>query len=89
MPNVDDILESYGLTRATAIDYIRFIVGCNQTEAARRIDVSRDTINRYKKAFNKMTETERTFLIYTLMEDHYTEILHDRTDADGCQSEAE
>jgi DNA-binding transcriptional regulator LsrR (DeoR family) len=89
MPNVDDILESYGLTRATATDYIRYIVGCNQTETARQIDVSRDTINRYKKAFNKMTEIERTFLIYTLMEDHYTEILHDTADADARQSKAD
>lgn len=84
MPDVDEILKSYGLTRKTATDYIRFIVGCNQTETARRIGVSRDTINRYKKAFNQMTEVERTFLIYTLMEEHYTDILHEAAnDADA------
>jgi len=65
--NVDDILEEYSLTRATAADYIDAITHLNQTQTADEINVSRDTVNRYKNTFNNMTENERALIITTLL----------------------
>lgn len=67
--NLDQILEKYGLTRATTTEYIDAITRMNQTQTADELDVSRDTINRYKNAFAEMSQRERTFLIASLTQD--------------------
>lgn len=66
---VDDVLKKYGLTRDTAQKYIDTITRLNQTQAAKEAQVSGDTINRYKKAFQKMTPTERSLIITSLAQD--------------------
>jgi hypothetical protein len=71
------ILEKYGLTRETTARYIDAITRSNQTQTAEELDVSRDTINRYKNVFSKMSAQERLLLISTLTQnqllDHVTE----------------
>jgi transcriptional regulator with XRE-family HTH domain len=66
---VDEILEKYGLTQDNTAAYINAITRSNQTETAEELDVSRDTIHRYKKAFQEMTSVERLFLISSLAQD--------------------
>lgn len=60
------ILEEYGLTRETTAKYIDAITHQNQTQTAEELEVSRDTINRYKNAFAQMKPKERLLLISTL-----------------------
>ncbi|MFA1610072.1 hypothetical protein [Halobellus rubicundus] len=75
--NTNEVLEKYGLTRETAAQYVDAITRSNQTQTAEELDVSRDTINRYKNAFSKMSAQERLLLISTLTQnqllDHITE----------------
>ncbi|MUW14382.1 hypothetical protein GJ633_06675 [Halorubrum sp. CBA1125] len=63
------VLEEYGLTRETATQYIDAITRSNQTQTAEELNVSRDTINRYKKSFQKMSAQERLLLISTLTQE--------------------
>lgn len=75
--NPQTILEKYGLTRETTAQYIDTITRSNQTQTAEQLQVSRDTINRYKNAFAEMNPEERLLLITTLTQnkllDHATE----------------
>ena len=71
--DVDTILEKYGLTRDIAKQYIDAITRLNQTKTAEELDVSRDTINRYKNAFNQMKPSERLLLISTLTQERLLE----------------
>jgi hypothetical protein len=71
--DVDTILEKYGLTRDIAKQYIDAITRMNQTKTAEELDVSRDTINRYKNAFNQMKPSERLLLISTLTQERLLE----------------
>ena len=64
--STEQILEKYGLTKETTQQYIDAITRLNQTQTADELDVSRDTINRYKNAFAEMTGQERTLLITSL-----------------------
>ena len=70
---VDQILEKYGIAKDTTTQYIDAITRSNQTEAAEELDVSRDTINRYKKAFSSMDPVERLQLISTLAQNKLLE----------------
>jgi hypothetical protein len=63
------VLEEYGLSRETAAKYVDAITRSNQTQTADELDVSRDTINRYKNAFRKMDAQERLLLISTLTQE--------------------
>ena len=63
------ILEEYGLTRETTAQYIDSITRSNQTQTAEELDVSRDTINRYKNAFSEMDAQERLLLISSLTQE--------------------
>ncbi len=67
--NTKDVLEEYGLSRETAANYIDAITRSNQTQTAEELDVSRDTINRYKNAFSEMHAQERLLLISTLTQE--------------------
>jgi hypothetical protein len=69
--NADQLLEKYGLTRETTQQYIDTITRMNQTQTADELNVSRDTINRYKNAFQEMNAQERTLLITTLAQDKF------------------
>jgi len=60
------VLEEYGLSRETAAKYVDAITRSNQTQTAKELEVSRDTINRYKNAFREMDAQERLLLISTL-----------------------
>lgn len=64
--DVQMLLDEYGLSRETAAEYIDAITRYNQTQTAEEVSVSRDTINRYKRAFDQMTDRERTLLITSL-----------------------
>jgi hypothetical protein len=70
---VKDILKKYGLTKNTTLQYIDAIIRLNQTETAEEIEVSRDTINRYKRAFREMTRVERAQLISSLIQEKLLE----------------
>ena len=67
--NTNDVLEEYGLSRETAANYVDAITRSNQTQTAEELDVSRDTINRYKNAFAEMYAQERLLLISTLTQE--------------------
>lgn len=76
---VDEILEKYNLTRETTAAYIDAIVRLNQSDTADEIDVSRQTINRYKTTFREMTAEERLAVIAALAQDHaLATMLNDR-----------
>lgn len=64
--DVDNILNRYNLTRETARRYIDAIIQLNQSQAADEAQVSRQTIDTYKNAFQQMTDTERAALISSL-----------------------
>jgi DNA-binding XRE family transcriptional regulator len=63
------VLDEYGLTRETAAKYVDAITRSNQTQTAEELNVSRDTINRYKNAFSEMDAQERLLLISTLTQE--------------------
>jgi DNA-binding XRE family transcriptional regulator len=67
--NTQTVLEKYGLTRETAANYIDAITRSNQTQTAEELNVSRDTINRYKNAFSKMNAQERLLLTSNLTQE--------------------
>ena len=77
---VNTILEKHGLTRDIATQYIDAITRLNQSETADEISVSRDTVNRYKNAFNSMTEHERALLISTLLQEKMLEQIPSRNE---------
>lgn len=64
--DVDEILEKYKLEQDTVARYINAITHSNQSETAEEVDVSRQTINRYKNAFAQMKPEERLLIISTL-----------------------
>ena len=67
--DTETLLEEYGLSRETAAKYIDAITRQNQTQTAEELDVSRDTVNRYKNAFQEMSAQERLLLISTLTQE--------------------
>lgn len=67
----DNLLQKYSLTRDTATQYIDAITRKNQSQTAEELDVSRDTINRYKNAFSEMKSHERTLIITALLQEKY------------------
>jgi transcriptional regulator with XRE-family HTH domain len=67
--NTQTVLEKYGLSRQTAVNYIDAITRSNQTQTAEELNVSRDTINRYKNAFSEMDAQERLLLISNLTQE--------------------
>jgi len=69
----ETILEKYSLTRDTAAQYIDAITQMNQTETAEQLQVSRDTIHRYKNAFGRMKPEERSLIIATLLQEKLLE----------------
>jgi hypothetical protein len=71
--NIKKILSKYSLTEETATKYIDAITRMNQTQTADELNVSRDTVNRYKNAFKQMTPLERTYLITALTQDNLLE----------------
>jgi len=70
---VNEILEKYSLTRENVVAYIDAIVRSNQTETAEAMGVSRDTVNRYKKAFGSMNEQERLLVVSALTQERLLE----------------
>lgn len=64
--DVDEILGKYKLEQDTVTQYINTITHSNQSETAEEVDVSRQTINRYKNAFAQMKPEERLLIISTL-----------------------
>jgi len=62
----EDVLSKYSLTRETAAQYIDAATRLNASETAGELDVSRDTIHRYKRAFAEMSAQERLLLISAL-----------------------
>ena len=67
--SIKQVLEKYGLSREIAARYIDAITRSNQTQTAEELDVSRDTVNRYKNAFQEMNAQERLLLISTLTQE--------------------
>lgn len=80
MTKVDETLEKYSLTRENVVAYIDAIVRSNQTETAEAMGVSRDTVNRYKKAFGLMSEQERLLVVSTLTQEKLLETAKDVVD---------
>jgi ACT domain-containing protein len=67
--DVDKILNRYNLERKNATKYIDSITKLNQSDTAKEIGVSRQTVSRYKDAFKEMTDSERTLLIASLTQE--------------------
>lgn len=77
MTTVDDLLEQHSMTRDNAVAYIDAIVRKNQTETADETGLTRQTVNRYKKAFAQMDAEERAFLIASLFDERWRELVQD------------
>lgn len=75
MSSAEEILQSYGLKRETAVRYLDAIVRSNQTQTAEEIGMTRHTVNRYKNAFQEMTGEERAFVIFTLFYDRHRSLV--------------
>lgn len=75
MTTVDELLSEYSLTRENATAYIDAIVRLNQTAAADDIDVHRKTVDNYKNRFAEMSEAERAFLIASLFDERWRELV--------------
>lgn len=71
--DVERVLGRYDLDRETVKRYVEAITYLNQTEAAEEIGVSRQTIHRLKKTFQKMKPQERTLLIASLLQEKLLE----------------
>lgn len=71
---VDDLLEKYSLTRDNAAAYIDAIVRMNQSETADEVELTRQTVNRYKNAFAQMEAEERAFLVASLFDERWREL---------------
>ncbi|WP_181685071.1 helix-turn-helix domain-containing protein [Halorhabdus salina] len=71
--DVDKILNRYNLKRKNAARYIDAITRLNQTQTAEETGVSRQTVSRYKNAFQEMTRQERLLLIATLTQEKLLE----------------
>jgi len=69
----DRILNKYDLSKETAAQYIDAITRMNQSETAEEIEVSRQTVNRYKNVFAEMNAQERSLLIASLAQDKLLE----------------
>lgn len=69
MTDLDDLLSRHGLTRDTTTAYIDAVIRMNMSQTAAELDVSTDTVHRYKRALARMTEEERAFLIATLFQE--------------------
>ena len=67
--NTKAVLKEHGLSRETAAEYVDAITRSNQTQTAEELNVSRDTINRYKNAFAEMDAQERLLLISSLTQE--------------------
>lgn len=59
------------MTRDNAVAYIDAIVRKNQTETAEETGLTRQTVNRYKKAFAAMDAEERAYLIVSLFDERW------------------
>lgn len=75
MTKVDELLSKYSLTREDARAYIDAIVRLNQSQTADEIDVHRKTVENYKNRFAEMNEEERTFLIASLFDERWRELV--------------
>lgn len=73
--DVDRLLSEYGLTGANATRYIDAVIRMNMTKAAAEIDVSTDTVHRYKRAFANMSAEERAYLITALFDERWRELV--------------
>jgi|AntDeeMinimDraft_5_1070356.scaffolds.fasta_scaffold06647_2 predicted DNA-binding protein (UPF0251 family) len=76
--DLQTILNEYGLSRENAVNYVDAITQMNQTQTAEELGVSRDTVNRYKNAFEKMTAQERLLLISSLTQEKLLERVSER-----------
>ena len=65
---VDELLDKHNLERETTTRYIDAITHMNQSETATEIEVSRQTINRYKNTFAQMRPQERSLFIASLIQ---------------------
>ena len=70
---VDEILDKYNLERETATQYIDAITQMNQSETAEEVEVSRQTVNRYKNTFAQMRPQERSLIIASLIQEKLLE----------------
>jgi len=70
---VDDLLDKHNLDRDTATRYIDAITHMNQSETATEVEVSRQTINRYKNTFAQMKPQERSLIIASLTQEKLLE----------------
>lgn len=75
--DVDDLLSEYGMERGLAQDYIEHTLFLNQTKTAEAMDVSRQTVQRYKNIFGEMSRGERIYLLAQLGEESLMELVHE------------
>lgn len=71
---LDDLLSKYGLTRDNTVAYIDAVIRMNMSQAADQLNVSTDTVHRYKRAFRDMDKEERAFIIATLFDESHREL---------------
>jgi hypothetical protein len=60
------ILNKHGMTKETALKYVDGVVRRNNVETAEIMDMSDETVKRYKDKFDRMSETERWIVIAEL-----------------------
>jgi len=57
------ILNKHGMTEDTALKYMDGVVRRNNVETAEIMDMSDETVKRYKNKFDRMSETERWIVL--------------------------
>jgi hypothetical protein len=60
------ILNKHGMTEKTALKYVDGVVRRNNVETAEIMNMSDETVKRYKDKFDRMSETERWIVIAEL-----------------------
>lgn len=71
------MLKDHGLTQDIARQFVLLSPALNRREIADRLDVSEDTVHRYKSAFKEMTEAERVRVVAALALERDAEVEHD------------
>lgn len=72
---LDDLLSKYGLTRDNTIAYLDTVIRMNMSQTADELNVSTDTVHRYKRAFKEMSQEERAYIIASLFDEKHREII--------------
>lgn len=77
LKSVDQILRDHGLTRENAKQYIYLAPAYNRQDIAEDIELSQETVHRYKREFQEMDAVNRSRVISELGTELFNELVDD------------